>query len=142
MNLFKSLCFLCISMGSFVSAANFEDKYLSCTLVQEYNKAISEREASGRKEMNISAIIQEDKAIFHDIRYKFKFSKNDGYDVYDEDTTSVHSGRLLFQSSTNTLMLSFGLIKSDGESKYKCQTREKTLNDTSSELKSKIKSFF
>ena len=147
MNLFKSFCFLFILMTPFVSAADFQDKYLSCNLIGEDGKTISEREAKGRNEFNIDVVFKQSQAIFRNKIFSYRSTRNDGGDTYSNCTNYSHivgCENLIFNSSSNI----FFFIETSGEGKikseflYKCSSRDKSLLDTGSEMKLKLKSLF
>ncbi|MDD3343535.1 hypothetical protein [Sulfurospirillum diekertiae] len=143
MNLFKSFCFLSILMTPFVSAADFQDKYLSCTLVDDNGKTISEREAKGRNEFNIDVVFKQSEAIFKNETFPYSTTTNGG-DRYSKCNLFRGCEKLIFNSSSNI----FFFIETNTEGKatsqslYKCTSRDKTLFDTGSEMKLKLKSLF
>lgn len=145
MNLFKSYCFLFIVMTPFVSAADFQDKYLSCTLVESGDKTISEREAKGKNEFNIDVVIKQSEAIFKNETFLYSTTTDDGYDKYRSNPLDDN---ILFKASNYNLIFT-GMRVSTSDYKsykfkylYKCTSRDKSLLDTGSEMKLKLKSLF
>lgn len=140
MNLFKSFCFLSILMTPFVSAADFQDKYLSCNLIGEDGKTISEREAKGRNEFNIDVVFKQSQAIFKNETFPYSTTTNDG-DIYSKCELFMGCENLIFNSSSNVFFFSKDRPQSK-KSLYKCTSRDKSLFDTGSEMKLKLKSLF
>lgn len=142
--LHKYILFISV-MCSFVDGADFQDKYLSCTLVESSDKTISEREAKGKNEFNIDVVIKQSEAIFKNETFLYNTTTDDGYDKYRSNPLDDN---ILFKASNYNLIFTGTRVSTSDYKSYKfkylyfCNSREKSLLDTGSEMKLKLKSLF
>ena len=96
----KVFIFLLILSSSIFA---FEDKYLSCTLINEYGKEVSFRQAKAQEKLDIGLLITEDKLYFDDYYYTYH-STSSGMDVYGSDKNDL-SGKTIFLNKGNQLIV-------------------------------------
>ena len=116
-------------MTPFVSAADFQDKYLSCTLVEDRGKVVSEREAKGRNEFNIDIIIKQKIAIYKNEIFEYRETDDKGIDSYTNGIL-FNMNVLFFNPLDNTIE-----VKGLGLEVYECNSRKKSLFDYGREIK-------
>lgn len=113
----------------------FEDKYMSCTLINEYGKEVSFRQAKAQEKVDIGLLITEDKLYFDNYYYIYDTTIN-GMDTYGTDKGAL-SGKTFFLNKGNQLILgSWDSSIEDGRFKknyslrykYKCKQEKSYLN--------------